>query len=41
MSFTLNGGINVKNYYHDNGNDAKPLSSSNTFALVSKVPKDD
>lgn len=41
MSFTLKGGINVKNYYHDNDNDAKPLSSSNTFTLVSKVPKDD
>lgn len=31
----------LKNYYHDNDNDAKPLSLSNAFMLVPKVPKDD
>ena len=40
MSFTLKGGINVKNYYDGNDNDAKPLSLSYTFTLVSKVPKE-
>lgn len=41
MSFTLQGGVNVKNYYHGNDNDAKLLSLSNTFTLVSKVLKED
>lgn len=39
MSFTLKGSINVKNYYDDNDNDAKALSLSNTFTLVSKFSK--
>lgn len=41
MSFTLKAGINVNNYDDDNDNDAKPLSLSNTFTLVSKVLKED
>lgn len=40
MSFILNDSINAKHYYHDNNNDAKPLSLSNTFTLLSKVLKD-
>lgn len=41
MSFTPKGGINVKNYYNDNDNNAKPLSLSNTFMLVLNVPQND
>lgn len=40
MSFTINGGINVKSYDDDNNN-AKPLSLIKTFILVSKVLKED
>lgn len=41
MSFTPESGINAKNYDDDNDNDAKPLSSSKAFTLVSKIPKED
>lgn len=40
MSFILNNSINAKHYHNDNNNDAKPLSLSNTFTLVSKILKD-